>query len=46
LIRYLISLLFAFPAYAGMLEGRVVSVAGGDTVTILDSQKRQHKIRL
>ena len=28
------------------LVGRVVSVADGDTITVLDAQKRQHKIRL
>ena len=29
-----------------MLEGRVVEVADGDTLTVLDAQKKQHKIRL
>jgi len=28
------------------LTGRIVSVADGDTVTLLDSHKRQHRIRL
>ena len=31
---------------AGTIEGRVVSVADGDTVTVLDAAKVQHKIRL
>jgi endonuclease YncB( thermonuclease family) len=31
---------------AHLLEGKVVSVADGDTVTVLDDQKEQHKIRL
>ena len=28
------------------LTGRIVSIADGDTVTLLDADKRQHKIRL
>jgi endonuclease YncB( thermonuclease family) len=31
---------------AATLQGKVVSVADGDTVTVLDDQKTQHKIRL
>ena len=31
---------------AGTIEGRVVGVADGDTVTVLDASKVQHKIRL
>ena len=33
-------------ASADTLYGRVVAVADGDTVTVLDETKRQHKIRL
>lgn len=33
-------------AFAATLEGRVVGVADGDTVTVLDADRRQHKIRL
>ena len=29
-----------------VLEGRVVAVADGDTLTVLDAQQKQHKIRL
>ena len=29
-----------------MLLGRVVGVSDGDTITVLDSDKRQHKVRL
>jgi len=29
-----------------ILDGRVVEVADGDTLTVLDAQKKQHKIRL
>lgn len=33
-------------ASAAELSGRVVTVADGDTITILDAQKAQHRIRL
>ena len=33
-------------AWAATLEGRVVGVADGDTITILDTTNTQHKIRL
>lgn len=41
-------LAFGFHAvgYAGLLEGKVVSVHDGDTITLLDATHRQHKIRL
>ncbi len=29
-----------------IVEGRVVGVSDGDTITVLDGDKRQHKIRL
>ena len=32
--------------YADVLTGRVVGVADGDTVTVLDDSRQQHKIRL
>ncbi|MCK2127741.1 hypothetical protein MX652_13700 [Thauera aromatica] len=28
------------------LEGQIVAVADGDTLTILDSSKQQHRVRL
>lgn len=31
---------------AEVITGRVIKVADGDTITILDNQKKQHKIRL
>lgn len=34
------------PASAGQIVGKVVSVADGDTVTVLDANNQQHKIRL
>lgn len=33
-------------AYADVLTGRVVGVADGDTITVLDNTNTQHKIRL
>jgi len=33
-------------AFAAILEGRVVGVTDGDTVTVLDADRQQHKIRL
>lgn len=34
------------PVAAGVLTGRVVQVADGDTITVLDANKNQHRIRL
>jgi endonuclease YncB( thermonuclease family) len=42
----LIWLCIAMSLNATTLQGKVVSVADGDTITVLDSQKTQHKIRL
>ncbi len=39
-------LLAALTWGAATIEGRVVGVADGDTVTMLDTEKVQHKIRL
>lgn len=33
-------------AYADTIYGRVVGVADGDTLTVLDGRKQQHKVRL
>ena len=38
--------LISLSAFADILNGRVVGVADGDTVTILDSNNVQYKIRL
>lgn len=40
-----LALAFSFPAWAD-LTGNVVGVADGDTITVLDADKVQHKIRL
>ena len=29
-----------------VLEGRVVGVCDGDTITVLDAEKKQHKVRI
>ena len=43
----LAALLFVFSeAQALTIEGRVVGVADGDTITVLDNTNTQHKIRL
>ena len=39
-------LALSFPALAETLSGRVVHVADGDTITVLDASNQQHKIRL
>lgn len=36
----------ALPANAATLEGLVVYVTDGDTLTVLDAENRQHKVRL
>jgi len=40
-----LALAISSPAWAD-LTGRVIGVADGDTITVLDSSKQQHKIRL
>ena len=42
----LLALLFAFACNAEIITGKVVGVADGDTITVLDADKVQHKIRL
>lgn len=39
-------LLVAHCAWATPIQGRVVGIADGDTVTVLDGNNQQHKIRL
>jgi endonuclease YncB( thermonuclease family) len=38
--------LFSFPVHAEILTGKIVGISDGDTVTLLDVNKRQYKIRL
>jgi endonuclease YncB( thermonuclease family) len=42
----LCSSLLAQAALADVLAGRVVEIAGGDALTILDAGKRRHEVRL
>ncbi len=42
----LATVLLALHANSATIEGRVVAVADGDTVTVLDASNIQHKIRL
>ena len=43
----LVSLFFAFiDAKAEVLSGKVVGITDGDTITVLDKEKTEHKIRL
>jgi endonuclease YncB( thermonuclease family) len=49
MMRYLVVLGFLLQAghiLAETIDGRVVGVSDGDTITVLDSTKTQHKIRL
>ena len=41
-----LSVLLVSAAHADTLTGRVVGVADGDTITVLDANSQQHKIRL
>jgi endonuclease YncB( thermonuclease family) len=40
------ALLVALQGSAATIEGHVVAVADGDTITVLDTTNTQHKIRL
>lgn len=43
---WLLTLLVGMVAHAGTIVGRVVGVADGDTLTVLDADRMQHVIRL
>jgi endonuclease YncB( thermonuclease family) len=45
-VIFLVAILVAGEVYAATLEGRVVGVHDGDTITVLDDSRQQHKIRL
>ncbi len=40
------TILLSQPALADVLQGRVVGVADGDTLTLLDESRQQHRVRL
>lgn len=46
LLCAVLAALLAHPAHAEQRRGKVVGVADGDTLTLLDEQRRQHRIRL
>ena len=49
MIKYLLvilSLLYTSVTFADILDGRVIGVADGDTITLLDSTNTQYKVRL
>lgn len=45
-VLLLVVAILALPGYGESIKGRVVHVADGDTITVLDADKVQHKIRL
>jgi len=46
IVAPLFLLLIAATVHADEIRGKVVSIADGDTITVLDAEKVQHKIRL
>lgn len=42
----MLALALALPAQADTLTGRVIAIQDGDTLTVLDAQHTQHRIRL
>ncbi len=47
--RLIASVFFVFlsiPAFADTLTGKVIKITDGDTLTILDANYKEHKIRL
>lgn len=45
-LLFLLLALLAPAVWAEVLVGRVIAVADGDTVTVLDASRQQHRIRL
>jgi len=46
ILLLLVALALTMPALADTLTGRVVAIADGDTLTLLDVSFQQHKVRL
>ena len=46
LLSFLLIFSICTASASKILQGKVVSVADGDTITVLDAEKTQHKIRL
>jgi endonuclease YncB( thermonuclease family) len=45
-LLYFFLLTLSWPLYAATLTGKVVKIADGDTITVLDASNTQHRIRL
>lgn len=45
-ITFLAAALLSLSAVADVIHGRVVGVSDGDTITVLDANRQQHRIRL
>lgn len=45
-LAFVAATLVSFQGYAAQLQGRVVGVADGDTITVLDAGLQQHRVRL
>ena len=45
-IAFCVLLFLSIPAFADSLTGKVVKVADGDSISVLDSTNTQHRIRL
>jgi micrococcal nuclease len=45
-ITFILLLTLTSVLLADELRGKVVSIADGDTITVLDTDKKQHKVRL
>ncbi len=46
IVTFLLLLLYATEAAADSLTGKVVKITDGDTLTVLDANYKEHKIRL
>lgn len=46
LLPILLALAAIAPASAEILEGKVIRISDGDTLVVLDANRKQHKIRV
>ena len=46
LLKCIVLMLFVFEVNAEVLNGTVVGVSDGDTITVLDKSNKEHKVRL